>query len=202
MKKSKLIVFAKAPVPGRVKTRLGYSIGMLNAARVYRTLCSDFLRKVNNLPEIDIEVWATPDTHHPLFLWCRRVLGLKVKRQPEGDLGERMYRSIKASLKEYSTVILTGTDMPEISISDLQKSVEVLDGGYDVVFAPSTDGGYGLVAVQQSIHSIFYNMPWSCENVLEVSLLRLKRSHLKSFLLDTYDDIDTLSDYKKFLKQQ
>ena len=200
MKTVRLIVFIKAPVAGKVKTRLGQSVGMLNAARIYLLLCRSHLKKLARLTEVDMEVWAAPDTHHPFFLWCRRELGLTVRRQPEGDLGKRMYHSVKKSLREYSMVILTGSDMPSLGVSDIQQAVKHLGNGCDVVFTPANDGGYGLVAMKKPIHPVFYNMEWSRKDVLEVSLSRLRRRGYKYALLDQYDDIDTLSDYKKYFR--
>jgi len=201
MKKARLIVFVKAPVAGKVKTRLGASVGMLNAARLYKLLCYNYLKKVSLCPEVDVEVWASPDTHHPFFLRCRRELGITIRRQPSGSLGERMYRSIQVSLRSCSTVILTGSDMPDISGADLKQAISSLDDSADVVFSPAFDGGYGLVAMKKPVKSIFYGMHWSCSNVLDISLRRLERQKHSVRLLPAHIDIDTLSDYRKYLRE-
>lgn len=196
-----MMVFAKAPNPGAVKTRLAKELGNKNAATIYKKLLYDYLKKMTRIPGIVIQLWCYPDTRHPFFIKCARDFDVVLMRQSGFDLGRRMFYAFRKNTRHGTGVmILTGTDIPAIEINDINRCIQQLRKQSDVVLIPTIDGGYGLIAMKKSLPVVFNNMLWSTNKVLEHTLQRLKRKRLKVYLLEHRRDIDDRHDYRQYLR--
>lgn len=190
-----VMVFAKAPVVGEVKTRLGKDLGMRQAATIYRKLLFKCLKKLNDSKICRIELWCYPTTRHPFFLECARVFNLSLRKQQGPDLGLRMLNAFKDSLLRDEFALLIGSDIPSIEISDIECVKQYMQANTDIVMIPTCDGGYGLIAMKYPHPEIFKNMQWSTTSVLDQTLLRICRKKLLYKLLPAKPDIDNKTDY-------
>ncbi len=192
-----LVVFAKFPEPGKVKTRLAADIGAAAAADLYREFLFLTLETATALRDTDVVIAFSPADRLPQFEQliardCRFV------PQPEGDLGRRMERVFAEFLQEYKRAVIIGTDSPTLPAAYLRQAFSALEGS-DVVFGPTEDGGYYLVGLRAPQPLLFAGIPWSTDAVLEATLERARESALAVHLLPTWHDIDTLADLRKAL---
>ena len=194
------MVFAKAPIPGQVKTRLGYSLGKRRAAHIYQQLLYEMLAKLSSCRDISLELWCYPDTRHPFFRKCAREFDLVLRRQQGADLGSRMLHAFRVN-KSYRYAVLSGSDIPDLDCTHIEQSVRLLEGKADIVLLPTVDGGYGLVAMTGLFPGLFTNMKWSTERVLRQTVSRATKKGLRYRLLHNLSDIDDKSDYIRYIRR-
>lgn len=189
-----LIVFAREPVPGAVKTRLAASIGDRAAAELYETMLQDVLKTARQLNDVEIVVfWDCEEAALPLlaerYRCCARL-------QSPGDLGQRMQTAFEEMCANGSDVCcIIGSDAPDLPFSYILDAYRLLAAEQpDVVFGPSRDGGYYLLGLRRVWPQLFTNIPWSCADVLARSLAAARDAGLTAALLPEWQDIDTVSD--------
>lgn len=197
MKKG-LIVFAREPVPGRVKTRLGTALGDRAAAELYETMLRDVLTTARQLDSVETVVfWACEEETLPRLTdtYCCRS-----RRQGPGDLGRRMQAAFEELFAGgFEICCIIGSDAPDLPLSYIQEAYRLLETRQtDVVFGPSRDGGYYLLGLRQVCPDLFTNILWSSAAVLEQSLAAARDSGLTATLLPEWQDIDTLEDLRAF----
>jgi len=151
-----VIVFARAPLPGRVKTRLVPRLGEWGAARLQTRLTRQAVRTALAARCGEVQLHVTPRIHAPWKSW-----GVAAKSQHGRDLGERMYRALAAALRRYSAALLIGTDCPVLRPQDLRRATRLLRGGCDVVLSPAEDGGYALIGARRVSRRLFDGIAWS-----------------------------------------
>ncbi len=195
MDSSRILVFARAPVPGRCKTRLIPRLGADGAAALHRRLITQTLRTANG-SGTPVELWCAPDTGHGFFARCRREFGVKLHRQCTGDLGRRMALALQQSLCDATRVILVGTDCPTLTKRDLQDALQVLET-VDAVLQPATDGGYVLIGARRRISRALQGVDWSSGHELAQTRRRLARANFTWDELPSRDDLDTPADYRR-----
>jgi rSAM/selenodomain-associated transferase 1 len=191
-----LVVFAKEPMMGRVKTRLGHDIGILLATQFYRRTLADVLRHLGNDGRWKCWLALSPDKAiRGKPSWPNSFTALK---QGSGDIGERMCRAI-ASMPP-GPVVIVGTDVPAIRPHHIKVAFKAL-GRHDVVFGPALDGGYWLVGARRSPSTpeLFKDVRWSSKHSLTDSLAKAKQRKLKVALLDTLEDVDGGGAYHRYL---
>jgi len=186
--KRHLVIFARAPQTGRVKRRLGGEIGMREAARFYRRLLDEQIRRMTRDPRWTVWLFVTPDTalHHPAW---RLVPVSRRKPQRQGDLGRRMKRPFLTL--PAGPIVLVGSDIPEMRASHIARAFALL-GRHDLVFGPARDGGFWLVGarcVRPLPRSLFNGVRWSTSTALADTLAGLPR-HVTTALAETLDDVD------------
>ena len=197
----RLIVFAKAPVPGRVKTRLIPSIGPLAAAALYEQLVLQCLSIAIHARLGPVELWCTPSVHHPFFLQCAREFPVALFHQAEGDLGHRMVHAFQKSLKKVPYVLLMGADCPSLTSDDLGEAAGVLRQGMDAVIGPASDGGYVLIGLCRCTPELFSGISWGTGSVLQETRERLRDLGWKWHELSERWDVDRPEDVER-LKQE
>jgi len=187
----RVILMAKAPVPGRVKTRLMPHYTAEESAAIYRTMTSTVLDRIRRLFR---DIWLAADNPgHPFF----SMLSLPIKAQGEGDLGQRMARLMEKSFrKDSKSVLFLGCDSPHMPDARLHQAVSCLRD-YDVVIGPVEDGGYDLIALKQCHPAIFAGVPWSTGEVLEKTRRQARALALRYMELDMGFDIDTAEDLSR-----
>jgi hypothetical protein len=185
-----IIVFARAPVPGRCKTRLIPAYGARGAVRIHRQLVRKTLATACALPRTKVELWCEPDTGHSFFRQLRRDFGVALRRQPAGDLGRKMALALARTLTAGARkVLLIGTDCAALTPADLETAAAALQHG-DVVLQPAEDGGYVLIGARRTSPSMLQDVAWSSGRELRQTLSRLQRRQLHYRLLPTRWDVD------------
>jgi rSAM/selenodomain-associated transferase 1 len=189
--KESLMIFARNPVKGRVKTRLARTVGDGNAYRVYWELLEHTARTVRPL-EMDRTVHYT-DTVHSKDPLNRSFLSKKL--QQEGELGERMASAFREAFeKGYERVVIIGTDCYQLQTRHLEEAFKALRYDQEVVIGPAEDGGYYLLGMTRYIDRIFRNKEWGTSNVLLDTLVDLREEGIQYHLLPTLNDVDEEED--------
>jgi hypothetical protein len=189
-----LVVFAKAPQPGRVKTRLVPRLGRAGAARLHARLVERAVRTARAARLGPVELHCTPRMRHPFFAALARRHGLRLRAQGAGKLGERMHRAFCRVLREADSVVLIGSDCPALRAADLRAAARALRRGADAVLAPAEDGGYALVGLRRARWGLFRGIAWGGPQVLAQTRARLRRARCKWVELRTVWDVDRPED--------
>jgi len=197
----RLLVFAKAPVPGRVKTRLARHLGGRAAARIYRGLLAQTVAMAVRAGVAPVELWVSPGRHPALDALARRH-GLVQRIQPCGDLGRRMDRASRRVLREGGPVVIIGGDCTGLTAGHLAAAFGALEARRDVVLAPAPDGGYTLLGLARPAPTLFRAMPWGGAGVLRETRRRVRRAGLDAALLAPADDVDDLADLRRHRRQR
>lgn len=190
-----LVVMAKRPVLGLVKTRLAKSIGAVAASRFYRRTSLELIARVGGDPRWQTLLALSPDNAvHDGGVWPE---GIPRIAQGAGDLGARMGR-LMCDLP-LGPVVIIGSDIPDISRAHIADAFGKL-GGADAVFGPSEDGGYWLVGLKRRprVVDIFADVRWSSEYALGDTLRNAEGAELNVAKLETLRDIDTGDDYERW----
>ena len=194
-----LVVVAKAPVPGEVKTRLLPHFTPEEAVDLYRCFLQDRIEEVGRLKGIDLAVAFTPAGARDTFT---RITGngFNLFAQKGDDLGQRLNNIFIDKLAQgYAAVSIIDSDTPDLPRSMVEQSFQALmSGGADIVFGPCNDGGYYLVGMRQPHPELFEDIPWSTDAVLTVTLQRAGRLGIRTLLLPGWNDLDTFEDLIDF----
>lgn len=199
-KRRRLIVFARVPELGQVKTRLAADLGESPALAIYRSLAEHTVALARRVPNCEVEVRYIPaDGHDVIARWLGTDLLLRP--QGAGDLGERMSRAIDEAFQEGLTAVaVIGTDCPSLSPDVVERAFERLDNG-DIVFGPASDGGYYLIALRAPYAVLFEDIPWSSSETLRRTLAVASERGLRTRLLEEHSDIDTGEDWHLWLSR-
>lgn len=198
MNKSLLIIFAKNPILGKVKTRLAATIGDDQALAIYYFLLSHTIEVTADL-KVDKAVFYSDfiDTEDK---WSNSVYEKFV--QVGKDLGERMHHAFKTGFEMgYSSICIIGSDNLEISSSIIKEGFKVLNED-DVVIGPAKDGGYYLLGMKKLYSKFFREKEWSTNSVYSSTIKDVKKLQLKYFLLPTLNDIDTKEDWERAISSK
>jgi hypothetical protein len=189
-----ILVFARAPVPGRAKTRLAPRLGDWRAARLQARLTERTLRTALAARCATVELHAAPGRRQDFFVYCERKFGVPAATQRGRDLGERMRRATASRLRRCRAVIVIGTDCPTLAPLDLRRAVRWLRGGCDAVVAPAEDGGYALIGLRRPIAEVFSGIAWGTPEVYAQTRLRLDRAGRRWRALPQLWDVDRPED--------
>ena len=179
--KTAVIVFSRAPLLGRVKTRLAAKLGDWRAARLHMRLTRRALRTAREAACGPVELHVT--AAHAAFDFFG-----KKHFQRGSNLGERMYRA----LRRHRRAILIGSDCPALEPRDLRQAARLLCAGYRVVLLPTEDGGYALIAARAAPRAIFEGIAWGESGVFDETAKRL--SGIRWSRLRTLRDVDRPED--------
>ncbi|WP_068116210.1 TIGR04282 family arsenosugar biosynthesis glycosyltransferase [Tropicimonas marinistellae] len=189
MPQPQLLVMLKEPRPGRVKTRLGREIGMVEAAWWFRHQSLDLLRRLED-PRWTLVLAVSPDTEGA----ASRIWPAHLPRRPQGrgDLGERMRRLFRTAPP--GPVILVGADIPGIRRSHIANAFSAL-GRHDAVLGPAPDGGYWLIGLKRQTPApttLFRNVRWSTPHARDDTLRSLDGCRVA--MTDWLADVDEARD--------
>ena len=199
---ARLLVFAKAPVPGLVKTRLAGTLGPCGAAELYQRLLRRTLTIAVTARLCPAELWCAPDARHGFFTACRRDYGVRLRRQCDGDLGRRMNHALNRILASHPYAVLIGGDCVSLGAAELRQAFACLAAGTDAVLGPAADGGYLLVGLRRPGPSLFQSIAWSTPAVLETTRRRLWRAGLVWAELPAGWDVDTPADLRRLRRSR
>lgn len=195
--KPAVAVFAKAPIPGHAKTRLGKELGMARAARVYERWL---------LAQLDHLQRSLGDWHQIIFAAEKRDASWfqghapdwELMRQHGDDLGARL-RNAFALLFERSIerAVIVGADAPDLGAAHLLEASGAL-ADHDLVLGPTHDGGYYLIGQRAPGVDVFAGVSWSTSTVLDQTLAAASEVDLRVHLLTPLRDIDTIEDWLRY----
>ncbi|MCA1853941.1 MAG: TIGR04282 family arsenosugar biosynthesis glycosyltransferase [Beggiatoa sp.] len=191
---STLIVFAKAPVPGQVKTRLIPYLGAERACALHVHLVRRAIETAKFSRIKHIELWCAPDAEHPFFMACRDCYGVSLHRQQGIDLGSRMAGALSMVLERAGSVLLIGSDSPALTPEDLDAAARAFNEGYDTVLGPAADGGYVLIGLKRIAPGLFTGIPWGTAEVADMTRNRMKALALRCWELPVRPDVDRPAD--------
>ncbi len=192
----RIVVFARAPVAGRVKTRLARRLGPEGAARLYRAFVSDTLRALFSAPGLPGTIACDPEPDE-FLREAAAAWRLDLESQRGADLGERLcHAAALARSRGASRVIFTGTDTPTIPRALVDLALARLGDGRSVVFGPSFDGGYVLVALGPGADpaAVFVDVPWDTPGALAATRANAERSGHRVNFVPTWYDVDDAAD--------
>ncbi len=192
-----LLLFAKAPVAGKVKTRLQTHCSAEQAAAIAEKLLRASLEQVcAHWPgEVCVSTWL--DFEHPVLLEICAEYGVSVLKQCEGDLGQKMRHAFD---RHGYPLAIMGSDAPHIGLQTLAEVHRRLSDG-ECVIGPSEDGGYYIIGLSQAADFLFNNMPWGQPQVLGLTRKVAKRNGLVLTQLEVLQDIDEWPDLLAALPQ-
>jgi uncharacterized protein len=186
-------ILAKAPIPGRVKTRLVMLLGSDGAAELHARLVARTVETATAAAIGPVTLWVT-DEQHPLFQDLAQKFPIKVARQPEGDLGARM---LAAFAQANTPTLVIGSDCPALTPAHLRDAVEVLRSGNEAVVYPAEDGGYVLIGLMRPIPELFSGMTWSTDTVMVETRNRLRHLGLSWREPTQLWDVDRATDVRR-----
>lgn len=192
----RLIIFAKAPLAGQVKTRLIPTLGVEKATKLARNMLIDTVDKALQL-DVDTVELCTTQLENSIWLdiWPNSTVPdkLTLTEQVSGDLGCKMADAATRAISRGETPLLIGTDCPPLDTLHLQSAIYALTT-HDLVITPVRDGGYALLGMRDFYPELFTRMPWSTAAVTAITLARVKKYGLTVAKMPTLIDIDTVND--------
>lgn len=192
---SRVLIFARAPEPGRAKTRLIPALGAACAAALQARLIEHTIATACEAAPNKVELHGTPVGHAFLVERATRR-GIQLVAQIEGDLGARMSSALRISVAAGLPTLLIGTDCPALTPSHLVRAASALNR-VDAVFVPTEDGGYALVGLRRWEPRLFANIEWGRDDVMARTRLRLRELQWRWDELDTLWDVDRPEDYAR-----
>ena len=200
MKPSRILIFAKAPVPGKVKTRLIPALGAEGAA----ALAADMLRASLEQALVAIpgavELCADPDPFEMEWAGKLPPLPVDLTAQGEGDLGERLARAAARVIARGENAILIGGDCPALDAPVLAAAAAML-ATHDAVIHPAEDGGYVLLGLARFDPSIFEGIAWSGPDVAADTIARIAALGWTLHIGETMRDVDEPADLDRAAPQ-
>lgn len=200
--KARILVFAKAPTPGEVKTRLIPRLGAQGAAALQAWLIERTLATAAAARLGPVELCCAPDRKHPFFAGCSQRHAVALADQGSGDLGERMHRALHRATRTGIPALLVGCDCPALSVTDLRTAlVELEKEAVDLVFTPAEDGGYVLLGARRATAAIFDGVDWGTGQVMAQTRERMRRNELHWTELGSRWDLDRPADYDRLVHE-
>ena len=194
----RLLVFAKAPRPGQVKTRLIPLLGAEGAAALHARLVKHTLAAANVALRGAVELHGTP-VEDDFLRYCSAHYGAALVEQSGADIGERMHSAFARVLDGGAAcAVLVGTDVPALTPRHLKLALRALDS-HDAVFAPAEDGGYVLVGLRRVDARLFGGISWGTEKVMDETRARLTALQWRWHELETLWDVDRPADHARLL---
>lgn len=198
-----IAVFVKTPGLSPIKTRLGKKIDQINAETFHLLSCASIQETLLDAKEKLIKkginlypYWAVAEKEGLNLPHWKEFPTLL---QYDGDLGERQHTIYEELLHQHQAGILIGADCPQLSVENIIQSIHSINS--NIVFIPSTDGGYVLLAGKRELDlKIWKKIPWSQENTLEEFKKNLRQLDYKFECLPSTRDVDELEDLKELKK--
>ncbi len=196
-----ILLFIKAPVKGKVKSRLAASLGEETAAEIYRNFVLDIADTAGETgyPLGICHFPARMD--HSALPWTRTP---SLFMPQEGrDLGERMENAFRRSfLLGFERVVLIGSDIPDLPSLVLREAIDALAGN-DTVIGPASDGGYYLIGFNERtfLPDIFHGIAWSTGTVFQETLALLHNAGLTVYQTPRWHDVDTEEDLSALVER-
>ena len=192
---AKILLFARYPVAGQAKTRLIPALGPEGAARLHRRMTEHAVavaRTVDADDDTAVTICHTGGSRRDFRAWLGA--DLLYRRQPRGDLGERLCGALALAFRSGARcALVVGSDVPGVSSAVLHQAVLALDN-HDVVLGPAVDGGYYLLGMKHLHSGLFTGVDWGTERVCMQTRDAIGRMGLTVLELPLLSDVDRPSD--------
>ena len=192
---TRIIIFAKAPLPGFAKTRLIPVLGQAGAAKLAQQMLFNTLHEAIAAETGTVELCVTPAIHHPAWRGIQLPAGIEISGQGEGDLGARLALASERALANAEPILLIGTDCVEMSGGLLREAAQALHE-YDAVIHCTADGGYALLGLKRFDSFLFSDMPWSTAAVANTTIARFGQLGWSVQVGQLLHDVDEPEDLK------
>lgn len=188
-----LMIFAKQPVPGQVKTRLQPEYTPERAAEIAALLIRETVELAASSWPGTVYLCGAPDARHPLFDELAGRFAVSLIGQGEGDLGARMHRAVRYGVERHGAAAVIGCDVPHCPWEVLDDANATLARGGNVL-GPTDDGGYYFIGLAAPHVKLFTGISWGGPSVLAATLERAEALGVEFALLPPLRDIDTAAD--------
>ncbi|GAB5450054.1 MAG: TIGR04282 family arsenosugar biosynthesis glycosyltransferase [Halioglobus sp.] len=185
--------FARAPEPGKVKTRMQPHLSEEEACDLHRELVSWCCARLLEADMGPVELWVAGDTADALFQRCVEQGVTEVYTQCGADLGDRMLQALRSGLQRADKVILVGSDCPAINVAYLAQAAAALDQS-ELVLGPAEDGGFVLIGATATDTRVFDGVQWGSAEVFAAVAGNLERLGIPWSTLPMLPDIDRPED--------
>lgn len=200
MTSTRLIIFLKNPVAGRVKTRLAADIGADRALKVYKSLLQHTLLEASKF----FEQYKAESTEVALYfsdaIPAQNEFPLEIPEnfslyQQRGEgLGKRMKNAFKEGFgQSFDHQVIIGSDCPQLAAGHLKQAFDALSVT-DTVIGPARDGGYYLLGMNRLNDELFDLAEWSHDKVFEQTISKIRHHKLSYTQLEELNDVDTVKD--------
>ena len=194
--KKALIIFAKVPKAGQVKTRLQPELSPDASSQLYLAFILDTLAATASLKGVKRILGCDATRRDPFFIQLAERYDVVLIDQAGENLGARMRNAVAEAYRlGFGQAVIIGTDIPTLPIGYIQEAFKRLKT-CPLVLGPSADGGYYLIGCSGSIPPIFDGIAWGTGQVLTQTLQRITESHLTAALLPFWYDVDTAADIR------
>ena len=164
---------------------------------MYRAMLARVTGLLGSADIADWDLWVTSNIFHKDFITnCNKT---NIYIQEGADLGAKMSRTIELTLQreDANAAVVIGTDCPALTADYLQKALDALSSGVDVVLGPAEDGGYVLIGMGQPHSTLFSTIDWGTDRVMAQTLEAIGACGLSYQLLDTLWDVDRPEDLQR-----
>jgi rSAM/selenodomain-associated transferase 1 len=188
----RLILFAKRPRPGEVKTRFVPPLSAVQALALYRAFLEDQISFLRQMDEgRDIELCSD-------LPWEEELPGISLHEQGPGDLGKRMSRAFdRSSAEGAAATIIIGADCPTLPAAHVRRAFELLENEAEAVLTPAEDGGYVLVGLSRPRPELFHAIPWGTADVLGMTRSRAQQHGIALLETEGWYDVDDIGGIRR-----
>lgn len=199
--RGRILVFAKAPVSGEVKTRLAAGVGFERAAKIHGAMVDYTVAMAVRAQLAPVELHGMWNGDNGFFVSLQERYAVGLLPQAGADLGERMQYALNGALQLADYAVLIGTDCPLLDAGYLEQALARLHAGAEVVLGPVEDGGYVLIGMRAMEPALFHGINWGSGEVLEVTRRRCREAGVHCEELPRLYDIDTQADLRRLREE-
>ena len=193
-----MVIFAREPKKGKVKTRLASRLSQTECLRLYKRFLRDTVSLARNINCSRRIIAFDSDEQNPSFL-KKIASDFGFYRQKGRYLGERMLDVFNALAATDMKIVIIGSDSPGLPGSYISRAFDELNKK-DIVLGPAYDGGYYLIGLKKPCRAIFAGVKWGASSVFAQTLKKAKELKMKIAVLGSWYDIDTPQDLKYLQK--
>ena len=199
MYKRQILLFARLPVLGKVKTRLRDALSETEILALYEAMFKRVAGLLDESGLAQVQLWLDTDPAKESEFVLDLPGSFKINEQIEGDLGEKMNFAINKSLvsKDSKCALLLGSDCPAMTYDYLNNALRLLSDGTKLVLGPALDGGYVLIGVNKSYPELFQDINWGANEVLEKTIQKAKNIGIDYVCLEPLWDVDRPDDLRR-----
>lgn len=189
----RIMIFAKAPLPGLAKTRLIPSLGAEGSAQLARRMLHHTIDEALRADVGIVELCVAPDLEDPIWTKLALPASLILSTQGEGDLGMRLARASQRVTDNGEAILLIGTDCPGLTANVLRQAAGALDD-HESCLVPVSDGGYALLGLRKYLASVFSDISWSTSQVADQTREKIQNEGWMLREFSTLNDVDEPED--------
>lgn len=196
-----LVIAAKAPVQGKVKTRLFTFLTPQEATDLYESILLDILDRVSGIEGVERFVAFYPEEGRSYFEDKGLRIGFGLIEQRGEDLGERLKSVFQTLFDEgFSRIVIIGSDSPTLPLEYIKNAFDRLKQ-YQVVIGPCDDGGYYLIGLNSPLYDLFEGIKWGGSDVFKSTCSKARLSDYSLYILPGWYDVDLKDDLNRLSKE-